>query len=379
MGSLTKLQVHMLKTLINEPLEAFKLRKKYTRAFDYMFKYAFGKSFGVEIEINPSFYKSGMDASSFFERDTEDTKFTQQMLEIERSVKSKYKPRRYTDGPCHEYTFPVRAENLHIVYKYLKQIRNLLIGELGVGSFDTSSSMHIHLSPPVVSPKYLGIGIYHYFNSFTAQIDHDSDLTSCIEANRMLVLKKRNPSRHTKNCHMCHGCSFSIIKYIDKPVKFEAYLNRQYKRMSHIFNGRRQYDSTAKWLAQPIYRLLYLMRNGPRHAEKVYLHALELMDLKYRDKLAFLLGQYKDEKLMSYLDHSIAYFIPYMSEIRSSGITAIDGTIQDNSKYNTIEVRLFAGSTNFSTIMKRALMYNSLKTLLATSDPTLLNLFLTII
>ena len=140
---------------------------------------------------------------------------------------------------------------------------------------------------------------------------------------------------------------------------------------------------TTKSLIHPMYRLLYLMKDGSRKAEKIYLYALELMDLKYRDKLAFILGQYNEIKLEIMLDHSIAYFIPYMSGIDANNIKKYLPDIKDiityHDQYNSIEVRLFAGSTDFSTIMKRTLMYNSLKTLIATSDPTLLNLFLTII
>ena len=369
----------MLKTLINEPLEAFKLRKKYTRAFDYMFKYAFGKSFGVEIEINPQFYKNSRKAHEFFRIEPEYHGFTKRITQIEIETKTEYRPRRYQDGSCHEYTFPVRAQSLHLVYKYLKQLRRLLVGELGVGDFDTSSSMHIHLTPFVVSPKYVEMGIYHYFNSFTSQLDSTSIQETCIEANRMLVLKPLRPSRHTKNCHLCHGCNFSIGKFVDKPIAFEEYLKRQYRTKVRNSHGRSVYEPTARLLSHVMYRLLYLMKDGPRKAEKVYLHALELMDLKYRNKLAFILGQYDEAKLARFLDHSIAYFIPYMSEVDSGKFSGVDGTMQFNSGYNSIEIRLFAGSTDFSTIMKRTLMYNSLKTLIATSDPTLLNLFLSII
>jgi hypothetical protein len=388
MGSLTKLQVYMLKTLINEPLEAFKLRKKYTRSFDYMFKYAFGKSFGVEIEINPNFYKSITKGSTFFNIDPKNHGFTKQMTLIEKTAKSEYEPRRYKDGVCHEYTFPVRAQNLHIVYKYLKQIRRLLIGELGVGDFDTSSSMHIHLTPSIVNSNYIDTGIYHYFNSFESQLSRHSGpgQQTCIEANRMLVLKSINLSSRVKNCHMCHGCLFNILDYINKPVEFKKYLNHKFRRRSVDFQNLRYITSSTsaiKVLIHPMYRLLYLMKDGSRKAEKVYLYALELMDLKYRDKLAFILGQYNEIKLEIMLDHSIAYFIPYMSEIDINSmkryLPSLNDTMSYNGYYNSIEIRLFAGSTNFSTIMKRTLMYNSLKTLIATSDPTLLNLFLTII
>ena len=383
MGSLTKLQVYMLKTLINEPLEAFKLRKKYTRAFDYMFKYAFGKSLGVEIEINPNFYKNHAKGSTFFRKDPEQHGFTKQMTLIERSIKSKYKPKRYEDGSCHEYTFPVRAQNLHLVYKYLKQIRRLLVGELGVGNFDTSSSMHIHLTPPFVSPNYVDIGMHHYFNILTSQFNKANfSQDKCTEANQMLVLKSRT-SQQVRNCHMCHGCGYSILRFFNKPVEFKEYLKKVSRRRIYNSSGDNYYESSVNLLVHSMYKLFYLLKEGPRKAEKVYLYALELAELKYRDKLAFILGQYSEEKLVMFLDHSIAYFIPYMSEVTNNNplrrLSGLDDVIQYNSGYNSIEIRLFAGSTDFSVIMKRALMYNSLKTLMATFDPTLLNLFLSII
>lgn len=369
----------MLKTLINEPLEAFKLRKKYTRAFDYMFKYAFGKSFGVEIELSPAFYKNRKKASKFFLESIYHTGLVNQIYIIEKSLKTDYGPRKYADGPCHEYTFPVRAQNLHVIYMYLKQIRKLLIGELGVGVFDTSSSMHIHLIPPTVSPKYVDIGIRYYFDSFKSQLNKNNIASDCMDANRALFLKSKHLSKYNKNCYMCHGCGFSILKYIDKPILFRDYLKKVgSRRVKKKVVGKSYYEPTERTLVRQIYRLFYLLKNGPEEAEKTYLHALELMDLKYRDKLAFILGQYDEEKLEMFLDHSIAYFIPYMSEIDNFD-NMPDNLIKYSKEYNTFEIRLFAGSTNFSTIMKRALMYNSLKTLMTTSDPTLLNLFLNII
>ena len=170
------------------------------------------------------------------------------------------------------------------------------------------------------------------------------------------------------------------MDYIDKPLAFKERLKLKYRRRVKSSVGTNYWQSTEDLLVRPMYRLLYLIKDGPRKAEKVYLYALELMDLKYRNKLAFLLGQFNEVRLGLILDHSIAYFIPYMSEIHSShAFYNINDTIFYNSGYNSIEVRLFAGSTDFSIIMKRALMYNSLNRLIATSDPTLLNLFLTII
>jgi len=145
MGNLSDLQLHMLDMLLNEPLSAFKLRSKYTRSFDQMFSYIFGVSFGVEIEIHPNFYKNKA-AGIYFHSGNLNTSFqyTKVIDKIQDDLKSPYKTRNYMDGALTEYTFPVCAKNLHILYKYLNHIARLLKGPLGT-PFDTSSSMHIHI------------------------------------------------------------------------------------------------------------------------------------------------------------------------------------------------------------------------------------------
>ena len=129
--------------------------------------------------------------------------------------------------------------------------------------------------------------------------------------------------------------------------------------------------NTISNLSLYITRVLYLAHFGERKAEKVYNKGFELMDVKYRNKLAFILGEFNEELLEKKLDYSISYFIPYMINTNSR---STDDWTQRNNDNN--EIRLFAGTTNFTTIFKRVLMYRALQRLMVTHNDDLLRFFL---
>ena len=62
---------------------------------------------------------------------------------------------------------------------------------------------------------------------------------------------------------MCHGCTYNISRFVDKPMEFKKHLKRVgRRRVRGSTSG--HYEYTAKSLVRTMYRLLYLIKDGPR-------------------------------------------------------------------------------------------------------------------
>jgi len=402
MKTLSVLQLHMLRLLIHEPLTAFKYRHKYMRSFDSMFNIVFGKSFGVELELNPNMYKQQHKNQYFFK---EDDRYMNKINAIERNFKanrtksgygtyngvatgvrrdvngaiqhyhgstvSKYRATKYVDSVCHEYTFPVRAMNLHVIYKYMKKIQSVLIGPLGT-TYDQSSSMHIHNYLNQVSIKYLDKAFDVHIKKVRQQTTPTSLKASvhasrCLRENSAYVIPLKQYANYNANgvagerCHECLGCNISnsfIGGSNDVFIK---------KTMESDLSRSRRLLSTN-------HRYYYLIQHGLKNADFVYNQTLRLVDTNVVPMLSSIFGIWDNKQLDKMLDNFISYFIPYTQVYKSNII--IKRGIRYNSEFESIETRLFTGTTDFKIILQRGQLIHAMLNLMHTHDPYLLNLFI---
>lgn len=151
---MTNFQIYLMKTLLNDPVEGIKLRRKYRKSFDSAFAKTFGKSFGFEIEIPISYFKNKKDINYYLD----DSKLMlvyselrdhfskwQNKTEIKRRQVSHYLTVKTEGGNCIEIAGPISAKTLWLIQKLLNKVEERLDIIPG-GKHEGGSSLHIHTS-----------------------------------------------------------------------------------------------------------------------------------------------------------------------------------------------------------------------------------------
>lgn len=357
---LSNFELHLLNVLLNEPLVAFKLRQKYTKAFSRMFSKVFSSSFGAEIEYSTrhlkQIYKYRFSSKINHIIDLMDTISSTRSLHC----------RHGNDGPyIAEISMAIFPQNIAHVYKILKLLRKHITVPPG-GKVDKSSSLHIHLPVPnkgAVNKKIFTKGKQHVIEYIKPFFDSLKNYEDDPWSKHVHIIQDFwdfkvtweahcSEGRSSKPCGGCYATSFQKISNINTK--------------EYCF-----YSERAQ-----ILRAMYLFRDGYQHAEKIFSYALELGDISIKDKLMLLFGEYNEEKFGEKLSKFIWYFIPFSYMGNNYWEDSRSDYIRFNSGFHTIETRLFSGTSDFYTLVRCVQLCNAMKILMLEHDPYYLFLFI---
>jgi len=351
---MSPLQLHLLHTLLSEPLKAIKLRRKYANAFDKMFTYIFGPSFGVEIEAHFDLYKNKSKGISFHAEDTKS--YFNRINRIERSLHTKYKTRTYFEGfdrQTGEYAIPVRPQNLHIVYNFFNKLNCLLAAPLG-SAYENTSSMHIHINDnlPKEPKKEVTEGIKNHLSLFSKNELKHSSPDNCESPILRYAVLEHNPISSNDRCSGCFGCKIEQHQ-IKKIIS-------QFLSKKHIPKDRlREYSL----LSYKHVNFFYMLRNGQKSLYQQYEQILDILKLDKMHIWCELFGRY-DMKELNDIIQNILYSLFYVMNLNKDenfSKTFFETGIKPNLSYNSIEYRFWTGSSNFKTTLKRAMFCNAIQ------------------